>query len=675
MISVDELRFLLPEYVNQKLEPDEYLHDKFKCPICGSGTHGGRDSDGALNLYGVDGVPKWHCHSCDSMGDIFDIIAFELHPDKDDFKRLKNHGVPFEDCVKKATAYYESGMPLAEDDWIKSHPQSRPCVKGEFERYLNTCRENLNERAFEYAKERGFTRNDVYRFNFGYDTVEDALVIPYGEDNSYYCIRFIEKKKERFRYPAGITKPIFNVAALDSCKPCFICEAQLDALSVMKCGYNAIAIGGAGKNQLIDQIKTKRPSCHLVISVDNDPTGWKLAEQLKTGIQELGIPVRIADWSNTLVKDCNEYLTTNINAFMEDLKRISDECDQYTEYGGVLTGTKDMIWNIIMHGERTIPTGYKLFDNAVGGGLPIGVTCFGAFSSMGKSAWLIESMFGMAANKEHVIYFSLEMRVEEIIMRMLSSITYRSDTSCRAAIPYGSIKRGNDEMHWSADQIEGVRKAHEKYYSDVADYLHVYTNAGAYKNGRLDITKIKSIIERETADYGKAPVVLIDYLQLIPCSDERADEKRAIDKNINELKALAHHFDTAFVLISSLNRGSYSDELNMAAFLGSSSIEYGADLLFVMQPQGYDKPKGTDGDQLTREDKVKLCKQLDARFIEIKLLKNRSGAVGKLIPYKFVAPYNVMIEGIEGSNKDIHNEKSVTDDTKTTHEKKRAIPK
>lgn len=657
MISKDELKFLLPEYVRLKLIADKRLHDKWQCPFCGSGTRNSRDSDGAFTLFaGTDNVPKWHCMSCDRLGDVFDLIAFELNPIIKDYDGCKDHGVPFRETLKKAEDYYNDGMKVQTEDWSKQHPQSRPAVKGEFTWYLSNCRADLDSRAIEYLKGRGFTLNDIHRFGLGYDRKDDSITIPY-DDDAYYCVRRIDNDvKPKYSYPAGISKPLWGAGALKESAPCFVCEGQIDALSLMKVGANAVSIGGVSIRTLTTFLAEHRPSCTLILSIDNDCTGMETTVKLEAELRRMGLPVRIADWSNKHVKDCNEYLTTDMNKFMEDVRRIINECNQYDVYGGVLTKTRDLIRNVIDHGERYMPTGYKMFDDAVGGGLPVGLTCFGAVSSMGKSAWMIETMLSIAMGHNHVMYFSLEMTMNDLVLRMLSGMTYRADTSCRNAIPYGQLKRGNDRMHWSDEQNRTINTAYDSFYDEPANYMHVFTNSGAHVNGRLDIEKIKAIIEATTLECGTAPIVLIDYLQLIPTMSMTDEEKMSIDKNITDLKALAVHFNTAIMLISSLNRESYEKELGMSSFLGSSSIEYGSDLLFVMQPQGYD----TEGNK--RADNLKNCKRLDARYIEIKLLKNRSGKIGKTIPYKFVAPYNVMLEGVKGDNKDIHNESQVSDD-------------
>lgn len=68
----DELRSRLGDYVSQVTTPSRRAgRNMFVCPLCGSGSKGGRDSDGAFHLSG----DRWYCHACQKGGDIFTLYA------------------------------------------------------------------------------------------------------------------------------------------------------------------------------------------------------------------------------------------------------------------------------------------------------------------------------------------------------------------------------------------------------------------------------------------------------------------------------------------------------------------------------------------------------------------------------------------------------------------------
>ncbi len=139
---------------------------------------------------------------------------------------------------------------------------------------------------------------------------------------------------------------------------------------------------------------------------------------------------------------------------------------------------------------------------------------------------------------------------------------------------------------------------------------------------------------------GKAPVIIIDYLQLLEVISDRDTEKRAVDRNVSALAQLANQQMRAPVIaISSLNRASYSGVITMESFKESGGIEYGGDVVLALQPQGMahdlegvdEKKAKTKANQLTRKHKAKL-----ERDCELHVIKNRGGQTPEEgIPYRF----------------------------------------
>lgn len=86
----DNLRSKLKDYVETITKPDRKAgRNMYKCPLCGSGNHGGRNSDGAFSIT-KDGK-IWKCFSCNRSGDIFTLIEL--------YEGLAN----FKDQVKRVT--------------------------------------------------------------------------------------------------------------------------------------------------------------------------------------------------------------------------------------------------------------------------------------------------------------------------------------------------------------------------------------------------------------------------------------------------------------------------------------------------------------------------------------------------------------------------------------------
>ena len=58
--------FLRPAPNHRRGSDDGYI-----CEACGSGTHRGRRSDGAVKYY--PNTNKWYCHHCHAGGDVIDL--------------------------------------------------------------------------------------------------------------------------------------------------------------------------------------------------------------------------------------------------------------------------------------------------------------------------------------------------------------------------------------------------------------------------------------------------------------------------------------------------------------------------------------------------------------------------------------------------------------------------
>lgn len=108
-------------------------------------------------------------------------------------------------------------------------------------------------------------------------------------------IRKVEREGDGFSFtPKWGTKAIsfgpmrlFNGAVLNGTDPVFITEGEMDALTIISYGYNAVSLPGASTaNLLLYQLinSGKRPP--LIIAVDKDEAGNTCYESLKKGLEK-----------------------------------------------------------------------------------------------------------------------------------------------------------------------------------------------------------------------------------------------------------------------------------------------------------------------------------------------------------------------------------------------------
>ena len=144
-------------------------------------------------------------------------------------------------------------------------------------------------------------------------------------------------------------------------------------------------------------------------------------------------------------------------------------------------------------------------------------------------------------------------------------------------------------------------------------------------------------MQEHIAETGQKPVVLIDYLQILAPYNIRATDKQNIDKAVIELKRLSRDYKIPVIAISSVNRMSYKDPMNESSFKESGAIEYSSDVLIGLQFEGCED----------KDIKPEKAKAMNPRNIELKILKNRNGAIpGSPINYNFYSMFNYFNEQI-----------------------------
>ena len=172
----------------------------------------------------------------------------------------------------------------------------------------------------------------------------------------------------------------------------------------------------------------------------------------------------------------------------------------------------------------------------------------------------------------------------------------------------------------------GARDAYAAYAG------HIYFREGDHETG-LDY--IQSEVARHIAETGEKPVVLIDYLQIIAPVDVHFTDKQNLDRIVCALKKMSRQYELTVFAISSFNRENYNLEVSMNAFKESGGIDYSADVLLGLQARGAGRP----GFQIDEE------KRKDPRELELKILKNRSAALGQPISLRYYPAFSCFMEG------------------------------
>ena len=136
------------------------------------------------------------------------------------------------------------------------------------------------------------------------------------------------------------------------------------------------------------------------------------------------------------------------------------------------------------------------------------------------------------------------------------------------------------------------------------------------------VDELLALLRPLCQDKTKAPVVCLDYLQIVPSSRESA--KLGIDDSVRKLKKFQRDTNTTFIVISSFNRLNYAQSVSFESFKESGNIEYTADVVWGLQLNLMNNLKGFN-DLADLRKRIETAKKQQPRHIHLKCLKNRQG--------------------------------------------------
>lgn len=600
------------------------------CPNCGNGK--GRDGDGISLDPNSKNSPHYKCFKCGLYGDIIDLYRYHrgLSDNSEAFKEFCN--------------YFGESLPPKS---IVKTPVGNQFHKVEdFSSFVEASSRDIEKTDYH----RGISLETLKRFKVGFvpqwrhpkapnSVPTPRLIIP-TSNSSYLARSTVDDSKIKVG-----NVHIFNIDAVRDSdnKLIFITEGEIDALSIIDVGGEAVALGGvANVSLLVDSIiksQEERNNFKFVLVLDNDKAGEAAADKLEEEFRQKNVPLYRPKSFYGEFKDANEVLTCSRELLRKKVEEAAQETISFFEQqknaereSYLKNSVENYIDNFIngvhnLANTRCIPTGFQHLDAFLDGGLFEGLYIFGAISSLGKTTFVLQIADQIAKQGQDVLIFSLEMARTELMAKSISRLTLLSGNHRNAKTTRG-ITMGSRYADYSAEEIETINRAVERYRSYARN---IFIHEGV---GDIGTDQIRAEIEKHIRTMGTKPVVVIDYVQILAPADVRATDKQNTDKAVLELKRISRDFKIPVLGISSFNRTSYKDAVNMGAFKESGSLEYGSDVLIGLQLRG-----AGEGDF-----DVDAAKQADPRKIEVVILKNRNGATGKHLMFDYYAKFNCFDE-------------------------------
>ena len=576
--------------------------------------------------------------------------------------------------------------------------QKNSASEGTPKNYANMykfCRGNvekfLAERGGSY---RGLTAETFEKFGlgvhpeFGLEGQEKLPTLIISYDDYHFVARAVDSDRRPTQHgqDAGIYAPVL----IDLELPNFITEGEIDALSVIQAGgkylgFRCIATGGAGKwRKVVPELEKKfgdaeeKPS--FVVLFDNDEAGKKNALKLVTDLRSAGYPaetfffeertagdeyiLRSSDGTEEKIKvpkvDANDLLQKNPAILIDTLINALDRLDaplkaqKAAMRASVIkerqeeenrSGIKELSFSeyfatrffsdvslTAKYSERK--TGFKNIDEAQI--LIPGLYFLGALPATGKTTFAWQMLNQLANGGENCIYCSYEMSMLELYTKSITRELFKMKQSGRPvlALSSGDIRRG------AGLKIDDVQSLAKKFS---LSKINLRVMELSHTPVEELIKKLSSVV----AEAEKPPVVVVDYLQIMPHGKDSA--KSGIDDILLRLKDFQRATNTTLIIISSFNRENYWQAASFNSFKESGAIEYGADSVWALQNYiDDDKSEETS----TKEKMIKASKKA-IRKVKFLCLKNRNGgAYDCLFQYYAAHDYFETIEEENSGNRD-----------------------
>jgi len=266
----------------------------------------------------------------------------------------------------------------------------------------------------------------------------------------------------------------------------------------------------------------------------------------------------------------------------------------------------DLIDDFMADLENPTP-GYKTgFDRLdfLTNGLKPGVFVIAAPPSAGKTTFVKQLADQVAEFNPGVpvLFLSYEQSAAELRIKTLARLSRKENQMIREAKIKGqAIEKAADKYRGFGRQLKVIE----------ADFHH-------------GVGTIRLLAQREKHLTGKAPVIVIDYLQVVPVADPALKDKRAeVDFLVSELRRLARDIGSPVIAVSSMPRSEYK-RVQMSAFKESGGIEYGTDVAAVMN---------------VKEEYAEEAE----RDIDLAIIKNRNGR-RKVINLKYEMMFDAFRE-------------------------------
>ena len=306
--------------------------------------------------------------------------------------------------------------------------------------------------------------------------------------------------------------------------------------------------------------------------VQNDFVRRKLLSVLKHSV------TAVYDSSSDEIDDLIERIHKKVDETSSD--RLTDDDIAKSSAPALMGPVEEELAYIREHGgpRKFLDTGFSRLNALSWGGFRPGhLNVLAGRPGMGKTSFalnLCENIFREDQSDKTVLFFTLEQRTEEIMLKMLSAM---SD------VPFGRLKTTRLDI----DESKAVAKAKETIEEYLADFIVMNPDG-------LTITEMIHMVKQVKRARGRLDLVCVDYIGLMQPDEAHRWQSRTLEiaEITRGLKNLANQEEVPILALAQLNRNADSrtdQRPRLSDLRDSGSIEQDADMVMMLHREQADR--------------------------------------------------------------------------------------
>lgn len=275
------------------------------------------------------------------------------------------------------------------------------------------------------------------------------------------------------------------------------------------------------------------------------------------------LKIKLAQTSNKLTSDNANELASELTSILAELS--VDKRDAYSMRELAVKNAEQVEQ---AHRSNVIYTGYECgfetLDGVIDGWNKDTMYVIGARPSIGKTAFALSILSGIAKKNTKVSMFSLEMSADSLYSRMVAA---------QSNIPMWQIKKG----------VVGTDRNLITKYMSASNFL-----------SELPIRIFDSDIDNDKVLYSKiryearikgSQVIIIDHLGLIEVSDSSGQRYVDVGRITKTLHKMARELHICIVVLAQCGREAEGKRPNISLLRESGNIEQDADVIMLLHRQ------------------------------------------------------------------------------------------